>query len=159
MDSDVDLKKLAEMTKNYSGAEIEGLVKSAASFALFGNFDPVNIKNLADIGSMVNTEGILVKMDDFLEAISETKPVFGNDYIKKSSLIFYNEEFSKLYSSCESQIRFGKSSKNMISMLLRGSPGCGKTSIATNLATSSGFPYVKLISPENFVGYSESAKI
>ena len=159
MDSDVDLKKLAEMTKNYSGAEIEGLVKSAASFALFGNFDPVNIKNLADIGSMVNTEGILVKMDDFLEAISETKPVFGNDSIKKSGLIFYNEEFSKLYSSCESQIRFGKSSKNMISILLRGSPGCGKTSIATNLATSSGFPYVKLISPENFVGYSESAKI
>ena len=47
----------------------------------------------------------------------------------------------------------------MISILLRGSPGCGKTSIATNLATSSGFPYVKLISPENFVGYSESAKI
>lgn len=31
---DVDLAELAERTKNFSGAEIEGLVKSATSFAL-----------------------------------------------------------------------------------------------------------------------------
>jgi len=31
---DVDLAELAARTKNFSGAEIEGLVKSATSFAL-----------------------------------------------------------------------------------------------------------------------------
>ena len=31
---DVDLWQLAQRTKNFSGAEIEGLVKSATSFAL-----------------------------------------------------------------------------------------------------------------------------
>lgn len=36
---DVDLAKLAELTKNYSGAEIEGLCKSAASFALNRHVD------------------------------------------------------------------------------------------------------------------------
>jgi hypothetical protein len=36
---DVDLPKLAEVTKNFSGAELEGLVKSAASFALNRNVD------------------------------------------------------------------------------------------------------------------------
>ena len=36
---DVDLLRLAELTKNLSGAEIEGLVKSAASFALNRNID------------------------------------------------------------------------------------------------------------------------
>jgi vesicle-fusing ATPase len=36
---DVDLVYLAERTKNFSGAEIEGLVKSAASFALNRNVD------------------------------------------------------------------------------------------------------------------------
>jgi hypothetical protein len=36
---DVDLAKLAEVTKNFSGAELEGLVKSAASFALNRNVD------------------------------------------------------------------------------------------------------------------------
>lgn len=33
MDSDVDLRELAALTKNFSGAEIGGLVKSATSFA------------------------------------------------------------------------------------------------------------------------------
>ena len=32
--ADVDLWQLAQRTKNFSGAEIEGLVKSATSFAL-----------------------------------------------------------------------------------------------------------------------------
>lgn len=34
LDSDIDLGSLAARTKNFSGAELEGLVKSAASFAL-----------------------------------------------------------------------------------------------------------------------------
>jgi vesicle-fusing ATPase len=33
MERDVDLEELAQLTKNYSGAEISGLVKSATSFA------------------------------------------------------------------------------------------------------------------------------
>lgn len=33
MDRDVDLLELAELTKNFSGAELSGLVKSATSFA------------------------------------------------------------------------------------------------------------------------------
>ena len=32
---DVDLKKLSAMTKNYTGAEIEAVCRSACSFALF----------------------------------------------------------------------------------------------------------------------------
>jgi vesicle-fusing ATPase len=33
MDRDVDLAELSQLTKNFSGAEIAGLVKSATSFA------------------------------------------------------------------------------------------------------------------------------
>lgn len=35
----VDLNRLAEMTKNFSGAEIEGLVKDAAAYALNRNIN------------------------------------------------------------------------------------------------------------------------
>eukprot|EP00825_Cyclidium_porcatum_P001348 TRINITY_DN10614_c0_g1_i1.p1 TRINITY_DN10614_c0_g1~~TRINITY_DN10614_c0_g1_i1.p1 ORF type:complete len:231 (+),score=60.00 TRINITY_DN10614_c0_g1_i1:1-693(+) len=35
----------------------------------------------------------------------------------------------------------------------------GKTAIAAQAALKCGFPFVKLISPENFVGYSENGKI
>ncbi|KAG8427625.1 transport between ER and Golgi ATPase protein [Metarhizium acridum] len=35
LDSDVDLKELASMTKNYSGAEINGVVKSRSIICIF----------------------------------------------------------------------------------------------------------------------------
>jgi len=46
----------------------------------------------------------------------------------------------------------------LISVLLEGRAGSGKTAVATTLAKESGFPYIKLVSPENMVGYSEAAK-
>ena len=35
LDSGVDLNSLAEQTKNYTGAEIEAVCRSATSFALY----------------------------------------------------------------------------------------------------------------------------
>lgn len=36
MSADVDLEELAALTKNFSGAELEGLVRAAISKAIFG---------------------------------------------------------------------------------------------------------------------------
>merc|ERR1712137_1416485 len=47
----------------------------------------------------------------------------------------------------------------LLSILLHGNNGCGKTALAAHLASKSQFPFVKLISPENFVGYSEFGKV
>lgn len=47
----------------------------------------------------------------------------------------------------------------MLTILLEGVTGCGKSALASKIALESGFPYVKMISPENFVGFSELAKI
>lgn len=44
MSEDVSIEELAKETKNFSGAEIEGLVKSASSFALQREVDVNNIK-------------------------------------------------------------------------------------------------------------------
>ena len=40
------LPELARMTKNYTGAELEGMVRNAASFALARNIDAASIKAL-----------------------------------------------------------------------------------------------------------------
>lgn len=47
----------------------------------------------------------------------------------------------------------------LLSILLEGRNGSGKTALAAKLALESKFPYVKMITPENFVGYSEQGKI
>jgi AAA+ superfamily predicted ATPase len=46
----------------------------------------------------------------------------------------------------------------MLSVLLEGPVGSGKTALAASAAIDSGFPFVKVVSPEAMVGYSEQAK-
>ena len=47
----------------------------------------------------------------------------------------------------------------LLSVLLYGPTGSGKTALAAQVAMESEFPYIKLISPESLVGLSEPAKV
>ena len=47
----------------------------------------------------------------------------------------------------------------LVSVLLHGPPGSGKTALAATIAMSSEFPFIKLVSPESMVGYTEQAKM
>jgi vesicle-fusing ATPase len=53
----------------------------------------------------------------------------------------------------------GSKNTSLLSILLEGPRGSGKTAFAAQLAKQSGFPFVKFISPESFVGYSDLGKI
>jgi vesicle-fusing ATPase len=44
IDDTVDFEKLAKLTKNYTGAEIEAVCRSATSYALFKDLDLSNIQ-------------------------------------------------------------------------------------------------------------------
>jgi vesicle-fusing ATPase len=54
-----------------------------------------------------------------------------------------------------------KESENtpLLTILLEGENGCGKTALSAKLALQSNFPFVKLISPEKFVGMSDYQKL
>lgn len=55
LDKSVELEALAELTKNFSGAEIEGLVASAVSFALNKHLDITDLnKPIEDDNVKVN---------------------------------------------------------------------------------------------------------
>ena len=47
----------------------------------------------------------------------------------------------------------------LVSVLLYGKAGSGKTALAASIAKASEFPFIKLISPDTMVGYSEGQKI
>lgn len=61
----------AAQTKNYSGAELEGVVKSATSYALNRHLD------MEDLTKPVDEENIKVTMEDFRQALREVKTAFG----------------------------------------------------------------------------------
>ena len=70
--ADVDLAELAALTKNFSGAEIGGLVKSATSFAFNRH---VKVGTMAGISQDV--ENLMVNRADFMNALDEVHPAFG----------------------------------------------------------------------------------
>ena len=72
MDGDVDLLELASRTKNFSGAEINGLVKSATSFAFNRHVKVGTVAGISD-----DVERLRVNRGDFLNALDEVHPAFG----------------------------------------------------------------------------------
>ncbi|KAJ5862617.1 hypothetical protein N7455_006685 [Penicillium solitum] len=161
MDTDVDLTELAHLTKNFSGAEIAGLVKSASSFAFSRH---VKVGTMASINEDV--VDMKVNRADFLHSLDEVKPAFGVSEEELSSripygIIDYSPTISEILREgglFVKQVGVAESTP-LFSVLLHGPPSSGKTALAARIAIDSGFPFVKLISPEDMVGFSETAKI
>lgn len=155
LDDSVKLTELAKHTKNFTGAEIAGLVKNASSFALMEKF---NFQNFQQID---NVSDIIVKKEHFERALLESTPMFGIDndelpmFIPKN-IIPYNEDYVRIQHEFETYFKqiLGSEIKNTLSILLNGTHGCGKTAMVVNMAMQAGFPYVKIITPSNMVKYS-----
>ncbi|CAI7838861.1 unnamed protein product, partial [Closterium sp. NIES-53] len=159
MGADVDLNSLAARTKNFSGAELEGLVKSAVSFALSRQTDP------SDLTKAIDEDNIRVTMVDFEEALKEVRPAYGanteqlNMY-RLNGMLQSLTAHHHILSTAKRQVLQVRSSERtpLLTCLLEGSPGSGKTALAATIAMESGFPFVKMISAETMVGMSEPSK-
>lgn len=161
MDTDVDLAELAAMMKNYSGAEIEGFVKSATSFAFNRH---VKVGTMAGISEDVDK--LRVNRGDFFKALDEIKPAYGvseeeltdviaNGIIHHDPIIEEILDKGKLFVN-----QVARSTRTpRVSILLHGPPASGKTVLAASIAWASQFPFIKLISPDRMVGFSEAQKI
>ena len=55
-------------------------------------------------------------------------------------------------------VKFKFSFVGLVSILLEGAPNAGKTALAAQLARASDFPFVKICSPDDMVGFTEAAK-
>jgi len=164
---DVDLRKLAQMTNNYTGAEIEAVCRSANSFALFKQDELDQLAQQTKAKKPTKFEERLVTMSDFVMALQEVKPAFGIDDKSlessiRAGMLPYGDRFKKVSTICSDfvqSIRNASSATPLLTVLLEGETGSGKTALAAKIALESGFPYVKMISPEQFVGYTEFAKV
>ena len=161
LDNDVDTVELAQLTKNFSGAEISGLVKSATSFAFNRH---VKVGSLATVDN--NMDNLKVCRADFMHALDEVKPSFGVSENEMQACVMngviqFGLHINRILSDGQLFVEQVKKSSRtpLVSVVVHGPPGSGKTALAATIAMASDFPFVKLITPDTMVGYSESAKM
>lgn len=161
LDHDVRLETLAELTKNYSGAEISGLVKAAASFAISRHTE---VAEMAAVKPDANT--MKVNGEDFEKALAEVRPAYGvsEDELKKAvrlGIIPYSPRIENIFRKVKPVVNMIKknSDETVSSVLFYGLEESGKTAMAAHIALESGLPFVKLVTAGDLVGYgNENAK-
>lgn len=151
MDKNVDILTLSEMTDNYSGAEIESVVKNAAARALHEQL--ASEKDIKD-------EDIIVNMNHFIKAVDEVQPSFGN-ISKKIIALLPNKyvDLSDSHKMCYDGINtFIKRNRKLKTILILGENGTGKTTLATKIAFDNKIKYTKIIRAIDMVSFDETMK-
>lgn len=108
----------------------------------------------------------MISRSDFLHALEhDVKPAFGaSDEVLQSYLTrginIWGEPVQDVLDDGQLLIQQANSNDGpgLVSILLEGAPNAGKSALAAKLATESGFPFVKICSPEDMVGFTEAAK-
>ncbi|KXS21590.1 AAA-domain-containing protein [Gonapodya prolifera JEL478] len=158
---DVDILELAALTKNYSGAEIAGLVKAATAWAFNRHVKGGTMASVAP-----DVDKMQLCRDDFVRALEEVKPAFGVSdeelsLCTRNGIFKYSPDVETILTDSQLFVEQVRNSPRtpLVSILFHGPSGSGKTAIAATIAMASEFPFIKLISPESMLGFNEQAKM
>jgi len=153
------IEELSDKAKNFSGAELEGLVKAATSFALTRCID------VKDLTKAPDDKNLMVKFSDFERALGDVEPKFGAKSTElkamyRNGFVTYGESFDMLMNTMNRLVEQVRTSERtpLMSVLLQGQPFSGKTAVAAKIAVEAGFPFVRMISADEMIGHSESSK-
>lgn len=145
---DVDLDEIARQTQNFTGADLEGLVKNATSYAINREID-------ADCRLRSRNPSLIrVFHQDFEISIAEIHP---NMPSKLKS--YLPEKWFQIHDTQAVREFITRSeSVPLVRVLVGGAEGTGKTALAADLASIRPKSQLQVISPATLVGMTESAK-
>ncbi|RYP65709.1 hypothetical protein DL769_006240 [Monosporascus sp. CRB-8-3] len=157
LDPDVNLEELVGLTKNFSGAELNGLVKAAASFAFSRHTE---VGQLAAVKQDV--ANMKVNRSDFMHALNEVRPAYGVSEAEleeavRLGIIPYGPHINGIIQEMMRVVSMIREDPNKFStsVLFHGPKASGKTALAAHIAMQSGFPFVKMVTPADLVGYRD----
>jgi len=166
---DVDLKKLADVTHGFVGADLESLAKEAAIRALRRILPEINLEAQSIPGDILNK--IIVKMADFQDALKEVEPSAMREVLVEIPDVSWDQVGGledvkeELREAVEWPLKFPDLFAQLNAtppkgLLLYGPPGTGKTLLAKAVAHESESNFISVKGPEllnKFVGESEKA--
>ena len=104
-------------------------------------------------------------MADFDSALADIKPAFGVredelDRLFAGGIIPFGADFDRLETTLTKLVRQVTQSDRtpIVSVLLSGPAGTGKSALAAHIARKSGFPFIKRVSGESLISLHEQGK-
>jgi len=166
---DVDLKKLADVTHGFVGADLESLAKEAAIRALRRILPEINMEAENIPVDVLNK--IIVKMPDFQDALKEIDPSAMREVLVEIPDVTWDQigglegVKEELREAVEWPLKYPEIFAQLNAnppkgLLLYGPPGTGKTLLAKAVAHESESNFISVKGPEllnKFVGESEKA--
>lgn len=150
---DVDFEKIADITPNFSGAELKSVVSIATSYPLSKMVDPNTMKRITDVKPVVN-------MVDLVTAVSEINPVMGCiskeiKVITSTPLRLTNHSFESVYFKIKDVINeiLEDSDSRNFTILLTGDNFTGKTKMVAHIVNDllGVFSHIKFVTPETMM--------
>lgn len=145
----VNLEEIAAMAVNFTGAELESVVKNAVSYCISKEIDPNNLVGLKEIKPKI-------MQWDLIKSVEEIKPQFGSiskeiEIITSKEYELYSKEYREIYLDVLERINNLKMG-NVLTILIQGDSYVGKTTMACQIAKNSGLNCIKFINSEKLLG-------
>ncbi|KAK2713540.1 hypothetical protein QYM36_009423, partial [Artemia franciscana] len=122
-------------------------------------FDVLLEPDKVEVEFEIDQDGVnnILTMEDFKDALDyDVKPALGYDYhlinqYQEGGIIEWCEEITIIIKTGENLIKEVKNASHasLVTVLLEGEPGAGKTELAAYIAKSSNFSYIKVCDSEN----------
>ncbi len=169
LDESVDLDKLAEITRGYTGADIAALCREAAMRAIRRILPSIDFSEEKISPELLNS--LTVTMKDFLDAYKDITPTALREVEIETPTVRWDQVGGledvkqRLREAIEWPLKYPEKFEKLgidppKGILLYGPPGCGKTLLAKAIATESEANFISIKGPEIFskwVGESEKA--
>ena len=166
---DVDLKKLAEMSHGYTGADLSSLGRETAMKALRRYLPQIDLEEERVPPSVLDK--MQVTMEDFLNAYKEITPTAMREVYIEIPTIHWEDigGLEEVKEDLREAVEWPLKTPEIFDrlgikppkgILLYGPPGCGKTLLGKAVATESAANFITIKGPEVFskwVGESEKA--
>ena len=168
LDKNVELEYLSRITHGFVGADLESLIKEAAMNVIRRNINELNLKENENIPKNV-LEKLIVKMDDFREALRFVRPSAMREVLVEKSNVVWGDigglerVKSQLKEAVEWPLKYPDAFRKIgivppKGILLYGPPGTGKTLLAKAVANETESNFIAIKGPEvynKYVGESE----